>query len=129
MPFDDPKNWGSALLGVILLILGIIPLLNKFGVIKFGLPGFLSGIISSIIVYILAITGLLLVIDGFMEDDALRVITLVIGLLIFLAGLLEILKKLNVIGFSIPFIGNELFINIIFILEGILLIIAAFAMF
>ena len=126
--FDDPKNWSALIVGLLLMALGIIPLLNGWGVISFGLPSFLSNMIPMIATYILALGGILLLIDSFMEDDTLRIISIVISLVIIAAGIIPILNNFGVIGFTIPFL-NALVFNILFVLEGLFLTIAAFAMF
>lgn len=126
--FDDPKNWSALLIGIILMALGLIPLLNKWGVIGFNLPGFLLGIFSNIALYILAAGGLYLLIDSFMEDDTTRVISIGVALAIIAIGLIPLLNSFGVIGFTIPFLSPTLY-QILFVLEGLFLFIAAFAMF
>jgi uncharacterized membrane protein len=128
MAIDEPKGWMSLILGVVLLALGIIPLLNQFGVIQFGLPGILTTLIPSILAYIFAIAGLVLAVDAFMEDDTLRIVSLIVGVLILAAGVISILNAFQVIGFTVPLLDNPVVYNIIFVVEGIFLIIAAFAM-
>ena len=129
MALDEPKGWISMIVGIILLAIGLIPLLNGWGVLPFGLPGFLTGLLSGTVVYILAIGALYLIIDAFMEDvgDPIGMTTLIVGILIFALGIITLLNSFGVIGFSIPFL-NEMIYNILFAIEGILLIIAAFVM-
>ena len=129
MALDEPKGWISMIVGVILLGIGLIPLLNGWGVLPFGLPGFLTNLLSGIVVYLLAIGALYLIIDAFMEDvgDPIGMATLIIGIAIFALGIIILLNSFGVIGFSIPFL-NEMIYNILFVIEGIFLIIAAFVM-
>ena len=129
MALDEPKGWISMIVGVILLGIGLIPLLNSWGVLPFGLPGFLTSLLSGIVVYVLAIGALYLIIDAFMEDvgDPIGMTTLIVGILIFALGIITLLNSFGVIGFSIPFL-NEMIYNILFAIEGIFLIIAAFVM-
>ena len=129
MALDEPKGWISMIVGIILLSIGLIPLLNGWGVLPFGLPGFLTSLLSSIVVYLLAIGALYLIIDAFMEDvgDPIGMTTLIIGIAIFALGIITLLNSFGIIGFSIPFL-NEMIYNILFVVEGIFLIIAAFVM-
>jgi len=124
---DEPKGYLSALGGLVLVVLGLIPLLNGWGIIPFGLPGFLSGVISGIVVYIIAAAGLWVLIDGFMEDDIMRIVTCVAGVIFLALGVITLLNTFGVIGFAIPGLGQTVY-NIIFVIEGILLVIAAFVM-
>jgi hypothetical protein len=129
MALDEPKGWLSMIVGLVLLVIGLIPLLNGWSVIPFGLPSFLTGLISSIIVYLIAIGALYLIIEAFIEDigDPIGKITLIVGILIFALGIITLLNSFGVIGFSIPFL-NEMIYNILFMIEGIFLVIAAFVM-
>ncbi len=125
--FDDPKNWVAVIIGLLLLALGLIPLLNNFGVIGFGLPGFLNGIVSKIGLWIVAAGGLFLLIDSFLEDHSMRMISIVVALLILAVGIIPLLNSFGIIGFTIPFLSVNVY-NIIFVIEGLFLLIAAFAM-
>ncbi len=126
--WDDPKTVANLIVGFLILALGIIPLLNGWGVIGFTLPGFLSGIVMKIVHYIIAALGLWLLIDAFMEDSHMRMITLLVALAVLAVGIIPLLNTFGVIGFTIPFLTVALY-NIIFVIEGIFLIIAAFATF
>ena len=129
MALDEPKGWLSMIVGIILFSIGALPLLNSWGVIPFGLPDFLTSLLSGIVVYLLAIGALYLIIDAFMEDvgDPIGMTTLIIGVLIFALGIITLLNSFGVIGLSIPFL-NEMIYNILFVVEGIFLIIASFVM-
>lgn len=128
MAIDEPKGYLSAIAGLLLIALGLIPLLSTFGVIGWNLPTFMLGIIGKIVFYIAAGAGLWLIVTGFMEDDTLRLITIVLGVIILVAALIPLLNSFGVIGFSLGFLNLTVF-QVIFVLEGILLIIAAFAMY
>lgn len=127
MALDEAKGWWSVLVGILVLALGIIPFLNTLKVISFNIPGFLQNAIGAFGIYILAAVGIYLLIDAFMEDDTIRAITLVVGGIIVVAGILSALFAFGVIGFQIPFLTYTVY-NVIFVLEGILLIIAGVAM-
>lgn len=112
--------------GLILLALGGIPLLNQFGVIGFGLPDFVKGLIGSIAVYIIAVAALIIFFFSFMEDDMWHKLSLGAGIVLLGLGLVPILNQFGVIGFSIPL--DMLYNHIIFVIEGFLLLVASFAM-
>ncbi|RMF56152.1 hypothetical protein D6745_00180 [Candidatus Woesearchaeota archaeon] len=118
----EGKDWFTLILGLILLVLGVIPFLNKFGIVSFGL-NFLP--IMQFVSYIISIAALWLIIEGFMEDEGVKIITIIVGLIILAIGVIPLLNSFGVISFAIPFLSVTLY-NIIFILEGILLVIAAF---
>ncbi|OVE75094.1 hypothetical protein BVX95_00180 [archaeon D22] len=127
MALDEPNHWISLILGFVLTALGIIPLLNAMGVIGFGLPGFMTGLFGSLFgLIVLAGAGVYLLIDSFFEDDFIFWLTLIISLIIVVIGLIPILFNFGIIGFNIPF-GATIY-QILFAIEGFLLIIAAFAM-
>lgn len=125
--FDDPKNWSALILGLVIASLGAIPLLNSFGVIEFSLPAFLSGIISSIGLWIIAGAGFYLMITSFLEDDTMRVVSIIVALAVLAIGIIPLLNSFGIIGFTIPFLSVNVY-NIIFVIEGLFLIFAAFAM-
>jgi len=127
--WHDVMSWISMPLGIILLVMGIIPLLQTLGVIGFGLPGFLAGAVGTFIPFIIAAAALFLIIDSFLEDisSGIGLTTAIIGLIILVLGVIVALNSLGVIGFSIPFLSMLIY-NIIFIILGILAIIAAFVM-
>lgn len=127
MALDEPNNWISLFLGFTLTALGVIPLLSAIGIIGFSLPGFMSGLWGSLFsLFIVAGAGVYLLIDSFFEDDFIFWLTFVMSLIIIIIGVVPILSKFGILGFSIPF--GEVIYQILFTLEGILLIIAAFAM-
>lgn len=124
---DEPIGWISLILGVILIALGLIPLLNTWGIIGFALPGGILGLILGIAPWIIAIVGVFLLVEGFLEDDAMRMITIIVALTIIGAGLIPILHSFGILGFTIPFL-TPMILKIIFVVEGLFLAIAAFAM-
>ena len=119
--FDEPTSIFSLILGVLLTALGIIPILSSFGVIGFGLPGFLNGFVAAIVVYIAAAAGVWLLVDGFLEDDSWQKITLLIGALILILAIIPILNQFGIIGFSLDFMTYQVWQYII-TLEGLLMI-------
>lgn len=125
--FDDPKNWSALLIGLLLMALGIIPMLYSFKVISWG--GFLQGSWFMMIApYLLAAGGIFLLIDSFMEDDTMRIVSILIALILIAIGVINVLYKFKIIGFNIPFL-TVLVYQILFIVEGLFLVLAAFVMF
>jgi hypothetical protein len=125
--WDNPRSIFSFLIGLVLTAFGIIPLLQQYKVISFGLPAFLNGFLGSVIMYVLAATGLYLIVQGFMEgfDSTIGKVTVVAGLVILAVGLIPLLNTFHVITFSIPFLTMTIF-RVIFVIEGILLVIGSF---
>ena len=128
MAIDEPKGYLSLILGIIIFLLGALPLLSKWKILPFSLPGIVEGLLASFVLYILAAVGVVLLIDGFLEwGEAFAIPTLVVALIIIAIGAVQILNSFNVIGFSIPFLSQTIY-YILFVLEGLFLAIAAFIM-
>ena len=127
--FEAERSIPSLIVGIILLALGGIPLLANLGVIPNFPPGALTGIIGSIALYLIAAGGLYMIIDAFLEglDEPNGVVTLIVGLIIVAVGIINILNKFGILGFSVPFM-NEMVYNILFVVEGLFLGIGAFFM-
>lgn len=120
--FTAPRDTISFFVGVVLAAFGVLPLLSKWGIVKFQIP-FLSNIAVSVLVWIVAVAGLYVLIDGFIEPPAhaLHWMLILIGLILAIVGLIPILKSFGVLGFTLPF--NDVVYRIIITLEGLLLII------
>jgi len=120
---DEPKYWISLLIGIIVTALGGIPLLNSWGLLPWSLPFALS---ANILLWFVAAVGAYLLIDTFLsEDDALMWISAAVAIVILAIAIIQILNNFGVIGFGIPFISLTL-LRILFVIEGIGLIIAGF---
>ena len=127
--WHDVLSWISLPLGFILLALGVIPLLEGWGFIGFGLPGFLTTIVGSFVPFIIAAVALFLIIEAFLEDisSGMGMITAIVGVIVLVLGVIVALNSLGIIGFGIPFLTMTIY-NIIFIILAILAIIGAFVM-
>jgi hypothetical protein len=127
--FEAERSIPSLLVGLILLVLGVVPILAQFKVLSFGLPAFLTGIIPKIALFVIAFGALYMIIDAFLEgvDEPNGIFTLIVGALIFIVGIVNVLNQFGVIGFKIPFL-TPLVYNIIFVVEGLFLAIGAFFM-
>lgn len=127
MAIDEPKGWISALGGLFFIVLGGLPLLQGLNIISFGLPGFMTTLLGKVLPFILAAGALWLAVDSLMEDDTLRVISLIVGILILAAGILTVLNQFGIIAFGLTFLTATVF-NVLFVVLGFFLLIAAFAM-
>jgi len=122
--FTRPRDTVSFFAGLIIAAFGIVPLLAKFGVLGVKLPAFLVGLPFSIAIWVIAVAGLYVVIDGFIEPPAHNLHWFLIagGIVLFLVGLLPVLHSFGVIAMSFGFLDNLVLYSIITV-EGILLIV------
>ena len=127
MAIDEAKGWISALVGLVLLVFGAIPILSNFNLLPFKLPVFMSSLPAQLLPFIIAVGAFWLIIDAFMEDGGIRAISLIIGVLILAVGVLTLLNRFKIIGFALPFV-TPLVYSVMFVVLGIFLIIAGFAM-
>ena len=121
----EANNWISLIVGIIVLALGGLPLLNQFAGISFG--AFLVGYQAILFSWVLAIVGLYVVIDAFMEGgEVLTWITAIIGFLILTVGALNALASVGITLLTLAFIPTVVY-WVLLVVEAILLIIAGFA--
>ena len=122
--FTRPRDTISFVIGIILALFGILPLLTKWGVIGISLPGFMTNLPIQIAVWIVAVGGAYVAIDGMIEPPAhsLHWILIVVGVILLAFGLIPILHNFGVIGFTLG-IESLMIYQIIITVEGILLII------
>jgi hypothetical protein len=120
----------SLVVGLVLFIVGLLPLLKQFNILPFGLPGFLSGLIGSIFFWIIAIAGIYIIVDGLIEPAGhmIHTVLLIAGFVFVLVGLIPILAQFGVIGFNIPFLKNLVVYNLILVIEGVMLMAAGLTM-
>jgi len=130
MIFTSPRDTISFVVGLILMAFGVIPLLNQFGVIGWNLPGFMVNLGTGVLVWIVAIAGFYILIDGFIEPPMhiFHWLLIITGLILMVIGLLPILHNFGVIGFSIPGMDNLIVYWVIITLEGLGLAIAGTTM-
>ncbi|MBI2129375.1 hypothetical protein HYU07_03995 [Candidatus Woesearchaeota archaeon] len=129
MIFTRPRDSISFVVGLILAAYGIIPLLNAIGLLKFTLPAFLTGLPAEILIWVVAVGGAYVVVDGLIEPkmNALHPFLIGVGIILLAIGLIPILNKFHVIPFSLPFLGASLTpYQVLITIEGILLIIGGF---
>ncbi len=128
--FMSFRDWFSFFVGLVLFLMGITPLLNKWNIISFSLPEFLSGLIGSIFFWIIAIAGGYIIIDGMIEPagHAIHKFLILLGLIFIVVGFLPILNSFDVIKLELPFLANLVVYNIIITVEGLMLMSAGFTM-
>lgn len=120
--FTAPRDTVSFFVGVLLAAFGALPLLYRWGMVKFQIP-MLDNIAVSVLIWIVAVGGMYVVIDGFIEPPAysLHWILIFVGLVLAATGLIPVLNIMGVIGFNLPL--GDLAYRIIIALEGVLLMI------
>ncbi len=114
----------SFVLGIILLAVGIIPMLNGFGVIGFSIPS-----IPLTILWVLALVGaLFLIIDGFKEMQGMgfqkmeMLGSMITAIVIIVLGL----AHFGVFSLNLGNVARTI-LNILLTIGGILLILGGFA--
>jgi hypothetical protein len=129
----EPSDYISGLVGAVIFALGLLPLLNRFGIgpdwmgLKF-LP-------LTIMSWIIAVAALYLVVNSITEltnSNAIGWVSIIVAFVALCIGILPILGGFG-IGpefFKLEFLKSfgTLLYNVVFIAEGLFLIIAMFAM-
>ncbi|MFP4524132.1 MAG: hypothetical protein ACLFO2_02315 [Candidatus Woesearchaeota archaeon] len=124
--FDEPKGRISILVGILVTALGLVPLLNTWGFIGFNWPEVVLNLIPGIAIWAIPALALFLFADAVDEDDTIRAVTVILGLVFLVFGAVQILNKFGVIGFGLD-LGDTAY-QIAFAVEGLFLTIATFAM-
>jgi len=114
------------LVGILVTALGLVPLLNTWGVIGFNWPEVVLNLIPGVAIWALPALALFLFADAVDEDDTIRAVTIVLGLVFLAFGAIQILNKFGVIGFGLDL--SDVVYQIAFVVEGLFLTIATFAM-
>ena len=120
--FQGTKSMISLVLGLIIGLLGLVPLLNSMGTISFGIPTLPQRLLQVLLI----VGGTYLLIDAWDEDpDYMKWANVVVGILVIIVGAIPILNIINVIGFTLPALLDVVY-QIIEVIIGILLIIGSF---
>jgi hypothetical protein len=126
----ETKDVISFIVGLLLFVLGLLPLLNSFGIgpAWFNLFTFLPVAVFS---WIVAVGALYLVIDSVIEitnSASIGYLSIIIAFVCLAIGVLPILAAFGIgpAFFSLSFMGafSKYLYNIIFIAEGIFLMLA-----
>jgi hypothetical protein len=124
--FTRPRDTISFFVGLILFAVGLVPLLIKLGVLGWSLPSFMTNLPFSVAIWIIAVAGLYIVIDGFIEPPAhnLHWFLIIAGVVLFVVGLLPLLHNFGVIGLDLGSLLNNLYIyQALITIEGALLMV------
>ncbi|RMF07307.1 hypothetical protein D6764_00140 [Candidatus Woesearchaeota archaeon] len=130
----EPKDWISGFTGLVVFAAGLLPLLAKFGV---GPAWFSLGFLSvGILKYLVAGFGFYLIINSMIEitnSNSIGWISAIVAVVVIIAGLLPTLASFGVgpAWFSLGFLSSETMLvvyQVLFLIEGLFLMIAAFAM-
>ena len=128
----DTSDWMSGLIGLVVFLLGLFPLLEQFGILSTGISVFLqSSWVLSALPFILAILGVYLAIESIIEltnSNHIGWLSFFIGVTVMIIGILPALQSFGLgpglFGFQLP----AMIYSIIFVIEGLFLMIAMFAM-
>jgi asparagine N-glycosylation enzyme membrane subunit Stt3 len=130
----EGKDILSFVVGLVLFILGVLPLLGKFGIGPewFNVWTFLP---IAIVFWVIALGALYLVINSVIEitnSASVGVLSIIIAFVCLVVGMLPIIHGFG-LGpdfFALSFLGAvaEYLYNVIFIIEGVFLMIAMIAM-
>ncbi len=121
--FTRPRDTVSFFMGLFIAAFGLLPLLGAMKLLT--IPSFMSNIKFEIAIWIIAVAGLYVVIDGFIEPPAhsLHWVLIGAGIFMFVVGLLPILSNYKVIGMSFSFLNNLYIYQAVITVEGFLLMI------
>ncbi len=121
MGWEGLKSTFSLLLGLVIFVIGIVPLMNKINMTTWVIPD----IPEIVMLSLLTLGGVYLVIDGFMEVPmipSMGWMSILTGIVVSILGVSKLLGKTA--GFLILVQGIG--INILFTIVGFLLVIGAF---
>ena len=118
------RDWISGLLGAIIFLLGLLPLIGKFT--------FLNDLSATLVIWIVAIAGLYLAVNSVIEITNSNIVgwwSFGIAVAALIIGLFPLLHSFGIGASWFEFRWlSRTFYNIIFVIEGIFLMIATFAM-
>jgi len=128
----EAKDWISGLVGLLVLLAGLIPLLESFGILNLGFSNIMgTSAFLTVLPFILAALGFYLAIESLIEltnSNHIGWLSFFVGTIIMVVGILPALQSFGIgpglFGLQPPL----LIYNIIFVIEGVFLVIAMFAM-
>ena len=118
-----PKKIRYAVHGIILLVLGLIPILYSAGFINFTFGE--AGIIKYVVAVVVVFTARSLIIEGIHEESKIKYVSIIMGILIILLTAIPALHKLGALTFTIPEYP-PMIDYIVYIIAAILLFIGIF---
>jgi len=118
------RDWISGLVGAVIFLLGLLPLIGKFT--------FLDNLPVSLVIWIVAGAGLYLAMNSIIEITNSNIIgwwSFIVAITILIIGLLPLLHSFGIgpSWFEFKWLSRTAY-NILFVVEGIFLMIATFAM-
>ena len=118
------RDWISGIIGLIIFLLGLMPIFGKFT--------FLNDLAPSLLTWIVAGAGLYLAVNSIIEITNSNIVgwwSFAVAITVLIIGLFPLLHTFGVgpAWFEFKWLGRTAY-NIIFIIEGIFLMIATFAM-
>ena len=118
------RDWISGLIGAVIFLLGLLPLLGKFE--------FLNNLPVSLLTWIVAGAGLYLAMNSIIEITNSNIVgwwSFGVAIAVLIIGLFPLLHSFGVgpSWFEFNWLNKSAY-NIIFIIEGVFLMIATFAM-
>ena len=118
------RDWISGLIGAVIFLLGLLPLLGKFE--------FLNNLPVSLLTWIVAGAGLYLAVNSIIEITNSNIVgwwSFGVAIAVLVIGLLPLLHGFGIgpSWFEFNWLNRTAY-NIIFIVEGVFLMIATFAM-
>ena len=124
MVWEGMQSAGSLGLGALLIALGIWPILNMLGVVG-PLPEIVAAWVPTLLPWLFLIGGIYLLVDAFGEWGGWYCwASVLIGISVLIIGALLLLYQFGLIGFLLPI--PPIVYSVLFILEGIFLIIGSF---
>ncbi|RME32230.1 hypothetical protein D6789_00215 [Candidatus Woesearchaeota archaeon] len=119
------RHWLSFIVGLIIFALGLLPLIGKSDLIPFY-----DTVPIIVLAFIVAFGGLYIIVDSIFEmifHTQTGIITMIVGLVVAAVGTVVVLSEHGILAFKIPFLHAVIF-YVLFILEGLFLMIAMFVM-
>ena len=118
------RDWISGLIGAVIFLLGLLPLLGKFE--------FLNNLPVSLLTWIVAGAGLYLAMNSIIEITNSNIVgwwSFIVAIVVLVIGLFPLLHSFGIgpSWFEFNWLNRAAY-NIIFIIEGVFLMIATFAM-
>ena len=118
------RDWISGLFGLIIFLLGLMPILGKFT--------FLNELPAVLLTWIVAGAGFYLMVNSLIEITNSNIVgwwSFIVAIVVLIIGLLPLLHSFHIgpSWFEFAWLSRTVY-NIIFIVEGFFLMIATFAM-
>ena len=127
--YASARDWISFFIGIVLAVFGLIPLLYQFFKITvLNLHTFVDKLPLQILVWVVAIGGAYVILDGLIEPAGhmLHVTLMILGLVFVVAGLIPILISFKVLSFSWPL--TTIVYQVIITIEAFMLMTAGLTM-